>query len=288
MVQRQPAPEQQQAVLATYQQQATALRDQLADYVTALWVALGLYRAAQMRDFTAQVVPIVQAAMGHMQALTSAYLSTLEGLAGGSQTPAAVPSLGISDVRNGADPAEVYGRPFHLVWRQLDRLPREAGSIDKAIRSGLDRAVQLAKTDVQLAKTHTSQAALKPARNITGYRRQLEGAYSCALCIVASTRRYHKSELLPMHPACDCAVLPIYGIQGHGPVLDEALLAQLHATINEQFGADSTTAERIWGALNGNGDPLLYRDVLVVHDHSELGPVLGVRGQKFTSPDIAA
>jgi hypothetical protein len=26
----------------------------------------------------------------------------------------------------------------------------------------------------------------------------------------------------------------------------------------------------------------------VVHDHSELGPVLGVRGQKFTSPDIAA
>lgn len=286
----QPAADQQrQQVVAAYQQQTAAVAAQLAAALTALWLALPEYRAKQAREFAAQAVELVQAAMGHMQSITTAYLATMSGLGGGSFTPGTSKTLGITDVRNGVDPLEVYQRPFHLVWRRLhDLQPLDGPKIEQAITSGIDRAVQLAKTDVQLAKTHTAKADMARNRSIVGYRRELEGAFSCALCIVASTRRYHKAELMPIHPACDCQPVPIFEGQNVNMNLDPALLEAVHATVAQQFGADSTAAQNIRGAFKKNGDPVLYRDVLITHDHGELGPVLSVRGQAFTGPaDIA-
>lgn len=225
--------------------------------------------------------------MAHMQSLTTAFLATLNGLHGGSSTPVDVKPVSVSAVRNGAEPAEVYGRPFHLVWRQLataaEQVTPPAGYVDAAIKSGLDRATQLAATDLQLAKTHTAQQDMARNRNVVGYRRQLEGAYSCALCIVASTRRYHKADLMPMHPACDCTPVPIRGGENIDLNLDPAMLEAVHSTVAEKFGADSTAAQGIRGAFKDNGRSVLYRDVLITHDHKELGPVLAVRGQSFTA-----
>lgn len=271
-------------MVAAFQQASSNLREQLTSYVTALWQSLGIYRAEQIPEFVKQVLPVVQGAMSQMQAYTSAYLGTLSGA-----TPVASQTVTVKAVRNGTDPAEVYGRPFHTVWRQLANLPRVEGSIEQAIEAGSKRAVQTAVTDLQLAKTHTAQGQLKQARNIVGYRRQLEGAHSCALCIVASTRRYHQAELMPMHPACDCTPVPIYGGEPITPILDPALLATLHDTVAQQFGADSTAARNIRGAFKDDGSSVLYRDVLITHDHGELGPILGVRGQHFVGPsDVAA
>ncbi|MCW2901902.1 MAG: hypothetical protein JWO67_4167, partial [Streptosporangiaceae bacterium] len=188
----------------------------------------------------------------------------------------------ITWVRNGANPVDVYGRPFNLVWRELADLPREPGSIDKAIQDGLDRAVQTAVTDVQLTKTHTSQQVIQRTRGIAGYRRVLEGAYSCGLCIVDSTQRYHKKDLLPIHPGCDCSAAEIYADEDPAAAVNEYLLGDIHAAIAERFGASSPSAREIPGALNGKGQPLMYRDVIIVHQHGELGPILGVRGQDFT------
>lgn len=278
------------SVAAVYQQQTSTLRDQITAFLTALWQSLGTYRNAQMGDFTGQAVPVVEAAMGHMQAITSAYLATLTGMHGGSGTPVATRPLGVADVRNGADPADVYGRPFHLVWRQLAASqPLDGEKVNAAIQSGLDRAVQTAVTDLQLAKTQTSRQQLAPNRNVVGYRRQLEGPHSCALCIVAATRRYHKADLMPIHPACDCSVVPIFGGEKADLNLDPQLLEAAHATVAAQFGADSTAAQKIRGAFKGDGSPVLYRDVLIEHSHGELGPVIAVRGQSFTGPaDIPA
>lgn len=275
--------EQQLAVLATYQKSTVTLRDQLTAFITALWQSLGTYRNAQIADFTGQAVPVVDGALQQMQALTSGYLATLASLNGGSLTPTAGPAVDISSLRNGADPVDVYGRPFHLVWRQLaDNTPLDGEKVAAAIQSGLDRAVQTAVTDVQLAKTHTARSALRDDRNITGYRRQIEGARTCALCIVASTRLYHKADLMPMHPACDCTPVPIFSGQPHNIAIDPEQLATVHDIIAAQFGADSTAARKIAGAFKDDGTPVLYRDVLITHDHGELGPVLAVRGQSHT------
>lgn len=283
------SPANQLAVVATYQQSTTSLREQLAAFIAALWQSFTAYRNAEMAEFTTQSVPVVEGALQQMQALTSAYLATLDGFNGGLGVPLGGPPVGISDLRNGADPADVYGRSFHLVWRQLaDNAPLDGPKIDAAIKSGLDRATQTAMTDLQLAKTHTSQTEMKQSRNTTGYRRQIEGAHTCALCIVAATRAYHKAELMPIHPGCDCSIVPIYG-HWPGTVLDENQLADAHDIVSQQFGADSTAARQIVGAFKDNGKPVLYRDVIVTHEHGELGPILGIRGQKFTGPgDIAA
>lgn len=270
------------AAVTAYQAASTSLRDNLSAYITGLWRSFGEYRNAQMADFIGQAVPVVAGAQQHMASLTSAYLAAHLGSPPVYVNPAAVTGAAL---RNGVQPAEVYGRPFHTVWRQLgaakQAAPLDETTIDAAIKSGLDNAISSAVTDIQLTKTHTAQNIIATNRNVVGYRRQLEGARSCTLCIVASTRRYHVKELMPIHPACDCTPVPIIGGENNTAVLDPELLAAVHATVAAQFGADSTAARRIKGALKDNGSSVLYRDVLITHDHSELGPVLGVRGQNF-------
>jgi hypothetical protein len=274
----------QDAVIASYQQTTTQARDQLARFLLALWASLGVYRAAQMTDFVAQAVPVVEGAMRHMQALTAAYLAQFASDHPGRATPYPSATVGIRDVRNGAAPAEVYARPFHLVWRELGKAQMApeppADYVDKAIKAGSDRAVQLALTDVQLAKTHTAQRVLAQDHRVVGYRRVLEGAHSCGLCIISSTVRYHKGQLLPIHPACDCSVAPIIGDHDPGRTIDEPTLSAAHAAIRERFGKSSAAAGYIPG-----GKGAQYRDVLITHEHGELGPILAVRGQAFTGPN---
>jgi flavin-binding protein dodecin len=279
----QPDPAAVAAALA-YQQQTQAVRAAIAAYIARLWRSLGQWRRPQIPQFTKQLVPVVLGSQRQMASLTSAYLAAQRQIALGGRlipTPLDPKTVIGAAARNGTPPADVYERPFHLVWRQLDELPREPGSIDQAIQSGLDRAVQLAITDLQLTKVQTSQQVLTRDKHVTGYRRVIEGAHSCGLCIVASTQRYHRTELLPIHPACDCSVAPIYGDTDPGQVIDPKTLSDLHERLAETFGADASSARTIPGAA---ADPVQYRDVLVQHEHGELGPVLGVRGEKFLGP----
>lgn len=279
-----PQPQPDAAVVAAYQQQTQALRDKLEAIITAAWVALGTYRAADMAKFTKQIVPIVAAAQRQMSSMTVGYLTVqTRALTGRSQgirvNPAEVTGRA---ARNGVDPAEVYGRPFHLVWRQLEELPHVPGSIEQAIKAGLDRAVQTGATDLQLSKVQTSQRVVSLDKKVIGYRRVLEGVYSCGLCIVASTQLYHKDDLMPIHPGCDCAVQKAYAYDG-GAKLSAERLAAAHATVADMFGSNSAAARRIPGAMNADGKSVLYRDVIVTHPHQELGPVLAVRGASHKS-----
>ena len=152
------------------------------------------------------------------------------------------------------------------------------------MKAGQERLDSLAATDLQLAKTHTAQQALSRDARVVGYRRVLEGTYSCGLCIVASTQRYRKAELMPVHPGCDCDVVPIYGDRDPGRLINAGALADVHAAVKDRFGVDSEAARAIPRIYDGKGDPTLYRDVIVTHNHGEIGPVLGVRGQDFTGP----
>lgn len=104
--------------------------------------------------------------------------------------------------------------------------------------------------------------------------RELYGEYDCALCMVASTQRYHKRDLAPIHPGCDCIVKTVTADYDPGQVIDEERLERIHDLVEEAVGR----ADRSGRAVD-------YRKIIIANDHGEIGPVLGFRGQRFTGPD---
>jgi hypothetical protein len=273
------------AIAAAYQRQTRALRDQVEQYIEALWRSLGIYRDPQKATFVKEITPVILGAEKQMLSLTSAYMASNRQLTiGGTSTPARVtPSkLTGSATRNGVSPEEVYGRPFHKVWRDLGNNVEP----DRAIARGLTNAKQAASSDLQRTKVLTSQEIISGDPKATWFERILEGSHSCGLCIVASTQRYRKQKLLPMHPGCDCGVQCHYGDPSQEP-LNLPRLQDVHQAIENTFGQSSSAAREIPDTYV-DGKPVKYKDVLVVHEHGELGPVLAVKGHRFTGPDDLA
>lgn len=175
-----------------------------------------------------------------------------------------------SALRNGADARTVYTRPFVELRTALSK----GRTVSEAIEAGASRAQSLATTEIELARRGAGFSARAGNSNIVGYLRVLSGSENCALCYVASTQRYRVSDLLPIHPGCDCGEEPIYGNSDPGQVIDEQLLTDTHEAIEQRFGSFDYGARAID-----------YRKAIVVREHGELGPVLSVKGQKFTGPD---
>lgn len=266
-------PQQQQAAAAAAvyaQQQAIAgLRERLLAYLAALFRRPGAWHTADAAGFVRHAVPTVAAAQRQTAALTAAYLRQYVSLFGGRVDLGAYqPDKVTGEATRGVDPAEVYQRPYRSVWMALG----DGKPLDEAVQAGEDRLTSIAATDVQLAKTRTAQAVLSHAERVVGYRRVPEGAQTCGLCLIAATQRYHSGELLPIHSGCDCGVEPIVGTRDPGRTIDEAGLAAVHRAIADRIGKSAA-----------DGRQVDYRKYLIVHQHGEIGPVLAVRGQAFTS-----
>lgn len=117
---------------------------------------------------------------------------------------------------------------------------------------------------MQLAKVHASRQSMRgyPEEG-QFYRRVLTGRENCALCVVASTQRYYRGDLLPIHPGCDCDVQPLPPGLAVNQVIDEDLLEQVH----------QITADRL-GVSDRGGRTPDYRKLLTVSEHGEYGPTL--------------
>jgi hypothetical protein len=256
---------------AANQAQSAQLRLAMVGALLTLWRGLGSWRETDIERFVRLAMPVLRASQQRMTALTAAYLSRQVALLLREpvKLAAVAPPLNV----RGIPLLEEYGRPFHDVWSAL----HDGKPLTEALQVGERRLESLATTDLQLAKTHTSRQILASNDNVVGYRRVLEGPHSCGLCVLASTQRYHAGDLMPIHPGCDCSVAPIIGSHDPGRVIDADRLAAAHQAIAERFGATSAA-----GA--GSGSLPDYRDLLVVHHHGEIGPVLAVRGQAFTGP----
>jgi hypothetical protein len=181
----------------------------------------------------------------------------------------ATDALSTAALRNGATTATVYNRPFVDLRTAIS----QGKSITEAVEAGAWRATNLARTEVQLARRNAGLTARSGNSNIVGYLRTLSGAENCALCYVASTQRYTRGDLLPIHPGCDCGETPIYGSTDPGQIIDEERLNATHQAVGERFGRFDLSARDID-----------YRQI-TIQDHGELGPVLTVKGQNFTGPD---
>lgn len=258
------------ALTATYMAATAALRSRMQAMVGVLF-GRGGYRDDAARAYIDAMGPTADAAQHTMAQLTEGYLAHRVGSVTGTSTaPVGIPAdLVTGSALRGVDPAEVLRRPYEQVWTALS----QGKPFDEAVAVGARRAESIALTDLQLAKTHTARRVLAGDRRVTGYQRVLHGTHSCALCVLTSTRLYHKANLMPIHPGCDCSVEPLFGGQEPDPLP----LEQVHAVIGRDLGDKYITAA-------GKG-PVDYRKVIVTHEHGEIGPVLGVIGQNFRGPN---
>lgn len=277
------APQQQQDPL---QQQAKSMRQQITNQMIVLlrtaWLAQRIFKTAADRAlFQRRAEAIIRAAQHNVVALQGAYLARTAELANQTWQKSTVPVSFYDTLRTGIDFAKEYERPFNQIYSAL----ASGADPEAAIAAGLARLESLAKTDLQLAASRAGQKMVAAQPNasaeqtgsphIVGYERVTTSGHPCALCLIASTQRYHIEELMPIHPGCQCIVEAIWG-EGYTPrVINPALLKQVHQAIKDEFGAKNPAAAGI------PGTDLDYRDVLIVQHNGELGPVLAVRGQNW-------
>lgn len=178
-----------------------------------------------------------------------------------------VPRLPAPEIRNGANLVAVHARVAEEYRRTYAFVEDEVAAQEAAIA----RAVDLMQADIMLASRRAQQDAMADLA-VTEYRRvirpELSRTGTCGLCIAASNQIYTVRELLPIHDRCWCETLPIVGSVDPGRTLNDDDLKALYAD-----AGDSTTAAD------------LKRTRYQVNEHGELGPVLTVKGQKFTGPD---
>ncbi|MFB8071139.1 hypothetical protein [Streptomyces californicus] len=235
------------------------------------WADLGSWREGDVRRFQRTALPALLAGQRRVASLTASYLEQLYKEVDGNGTRVdldfgTVTGRALRDV----DPEEIYQRPFKEVWTALGN----DVSFDEALTRGTRRLETIAKTDLQLARTHTVREVGDDMPRFSYTVRELQGEYDCALCMIASTQRYHKRDLAPIHPGCDCLVKLVTADEDPGQVIDEERLERIHELVEEALGKSDR-----------GGRAVDYRKIIIANEHGEIGPVLGFAGQRFTGPD---
>lgn len=249
------------------------LRASIVQQLFAMWFGMDNYHGKNMDSWLDLALPLVHAGQETAANATATYVQMqLEIM--GADSDIEIPPLELVTgpaIRNGVPSEEVYSRPLKDVWTALSR----GKSLEEAIQAGAERLRQLVETDIQLSHTHTARRIFSSRADVKGFRRVPTGAYTCALCMVASTQRYRKLDLMPIHPGCDCRVAPIITEEDTIPrVVDKETLDRIHEAIAKQFGISSRDARLVD-----------YRKIMVVENHGEYGPTLSVAKHKFTGPD---
>ncbi len=253
--------------LTAFGRNRTALHRRVIEALVRLFLGLADWRDPQ--QFVSQAVPLIQGAQTALTALTDAYIAAV--LSRDLDTP--VPPAGvdpgpiIAATRGEVTAEQVYARPFHEVWTALG----EGRRLSEAVEFGANRAREVAEVDLQITHAHAARDAMlgSPARaRIIGWRRVLKGETSCALCVIASTQRYTVEQLNPIHPGCDCEVLPVTGTDRQ--VIDRKLLDAAQAATKDLLGFHPSREQ--------------LRDVLlsITREHGEHGAVLVNPRHRFT------
>ncbi|MGG7510900.1 hypothetical protein [Plantibacter sp. YIM 135249] len=270
----------------SYDAQVLAVRRRVLAYSARLWGSLPAFRDADAERLIAKLVPRVEAGQKRIAELTDAYLTRVAQVElGVNVRRGAVTSVTTQDLR-GIAPEEVYRRPLVTTYTSLST----GNSLTDAVASGAARLEDIVSTGLQLAKTHSAQGQMRRTSGIAGYARVLTGRENCALCVIASTQRYHRGDLMPIHPACDCGIKQFKG-NPQVQVIKPELLEQTHQIIDARLGGSDRSARDLGiGKTSSSGQPLSdFTDLIIAREHGEIGPVLTWRSDKFTSAaDIEA
>lgn len=255
--------------------------------VSGVYRQLGAWREDDVPRFLEIVEPQLEGLKQQAANLQAVYYQQVAEAQGQAfqAVPASAQDLTEQTLRNGPSLLDVYRRPFVSTWTSLAK----GDFVSTAIEQGAIRAASLAETDVQLASRQAGLNQRTGNSNIVGYRRVLTGAENCALCAIASTQRYTRGQLKPIHPGCDCGEEPIYGDFDPGQVVDMEGLDSLHEGLIDQLGVSDRRARSA-----GIGKSVQYEDserladftdIVVTREHGEYGPTLSWRNQDFTGPE---
>lgn len=267
-------------VVARYQATYGRIRADVAARVVALWGAYGGLDDASADRFVAAVVPVVEGAQGATAALVAGYMAVLSRVAIGEAEVIPVrPADVTTEALRGVPAAEVYRRPIITARTAIS----EGKSFVEAVAAGQDRLEQIADTDIAMAQRQATLQVVGANDRMTGYRRVLTGR-SCAFCATASTQRYHRRQLAPLHVRCDCGVAPIFGDADPGAVINRKLLKDIKVAAKQGGKGDYWTSRHF--AVDADGS-IKFPEVKV-HQHGELGPVLSAADHKFAGPSVAA
>lgn len=282
------------AVIEAYGDLSTSLIKKAGDAAEKAFYALPDYRgAAQRQEFVGEYENILFGARLEAARLAIGFHQEVARVNGKKYVPPILKKedffpdglRGQMDMLGGSGRFEPYQtRPFREVYKALAK----GKSMTEAVSAGGARARILAQTDVQLARRQASLFARRDNDNIVGFIRVLTGAESCGLCYVASTQRYNKRNLSPIHPGCDCGELPIYGDTDPGRVIDQYNLDRVHEAFETRFGVADPGARNLdIGKFVEYKDGVRQADftLVSVRDHGELGPVLTRRKENFTTLD---
>jgi hypothetical protein len=248
---------------------------------------LGSWRDEDFTRYANVVKPQIDGLKLQAANLQAAYYQQVALANGEDFTNVAVRSTQLTDevLRNGPSFDEVYRRPFVDVYRAL----ASNELVSTAIQRGVARASSLAETDVQLASRIAGLRQREANNNIVGYRRVLTGAENCALCAIASTQRYTRNNLKPIHPGCDCGEEPIYGDFDPGQVIDQTGLDSIHEALQTQLGvSDAQARDASIGKFvqyEDNTRLADFTEIIATREHGEYGPTLTWRDQAFTGPN---
>lgn len=211
------------ATITSYLRTYNRLRLLTGEQIGRLWDRYGGLDDPSLEQFVARAVPTMEGAEAATARLATGYISTLRLDELGDSR---VPSLNLRDLigksLRGVDPREVYARPTVAARTAIST----GHTFDEAMRFGRDRAVELAQSDVMLTQRATVARLGESDKRVVGYRRTLTGE-SCILCATASTQRYTRGSLAPIHTHCDCGWAEIYGDSDPGRVINDQLLTQL-------------------------------------------------------------
>lgn len=217
------------------------------------------YSGDGVQEWASQAAESSRSAQRAVASLTDSYLDRVLDLDGVSAPHA---DVDVDDLR-GVDPVEVWSRPAEQY--------RFAASRDKdPLEAAFARIEALSDGDVRLAERMATKAKLAAVESVIGYRRilhpELSAGGSCGLCVAAADLLYKPADLLPIHPRCQCTVLPVIKGRPDPKSLNPATYKQ----VLEISDAHKTSA----GAPPKTTRADLGRVRVRVVQHSELGAVL--------------
>jgi hypothetical protein len=207
------------------------------------------------------VVPIVLGGQRSAVTTTDAYLSLEAGLATNTSTEPW-----------GVDPEQLIGRAARR-GAYLEDVYERNWAVDIGTFAG--RMAREVNTDISLAERSATYVHTEGDSRVTGTRRVLGSGPNCALCVAASTQRYSKADLRPIHHHCGCTTQAIYGKPEDWRKPDKAALNELY----RKAGGSTTGALRRLQVndadIPAGIDVDTLRSVDVVLD-PELGPALAL------------
>lgn len=234
------------------------IRGMVERAVIELWGSLPGYDKADVDEWVSKVVPVVTAAQAQGAAITEAYVAGFL-----EDTPLGIPIEDVTGaaVRNGADPADVYARPFVNVWTALSKGVDYAD----AVNAGMARAQATAAMDVQLSSRATFDAVQKATPRIYGFHRVADGG-ACKFCKKVDGAYVKSATAFALHNRCGCALEPLVDAHALAVFLPDGTRIRNHINGPRIDIPDTPTPEDV-----------------AIHEHGELGAVLLDAAHNFTA-----